>query len=138
MIRPATPDDSERLAALFTQLGYPTPASTIRERLQRLSDATTVFVAVERDEPTGVVAVELYDDFVVGRRAVILGLVIDELARNRGIGATLLRAAEIWAAQRNAPLLVVRSNVIRDDAHRFYAREGYRRVKSQHIFEKRL
>ena len=32
----------------------------------------------------------------------------------------------------------VRSNVVRDRAHAFYEREGYRKVKVQQVFEKRV
>jgi len=35
-------------------------------------------------------------------------------------------------------LMVVRSRVARERAHRFYEREGYALVKTSHIFEKRL
>jgi GNAT superfamily N-acetyltransferase len=94
------------------------------------------FVAVEGESLVGFVAVSLSSDFIVGERALILGLVVGEQTRGKGIGADLLRAAESWAFERGAPAVVVRSNVIRDRAHRFYEREGYRRVKSQHIFEK--
>lgn len=32
----------------------------------------------------------------------------------------------------------VRSNVIRERAHRFYEREGYARIKAQAVFRKQL
>lgn len=76
-------------------------------------------------------------DFIVGKRAIILGLVVASGSRNEGVGTNLLSAAEGWAFGHGAAAVAVRSNVIRDRAHRFYERNGYRRVKSQHIFEKR-
>lgn len=55
-----------------------------------------------------------------------------------GVGATLLAAAEAWAAARGHDTLRVRSNVIRVDAHRFYERLGYERVKQSLVFQKHL
>jgi GNAT superfamily N-acetyltransferase len=134
-IRGATPDDADRLSPLFTQLGYPTGVPLIESRLRSLDPRTTVLVAERDSTLLGFVAVSVYPAFIV-EEAVILALVVEEAVRNEGVGATLLRAAENWAAERGAATIVVRSNVMREDAHRFYEREGYRRKKSQHIFEK--
>ena len=134
-IRACTPNDAERLSPLFAQLGYPAAVELIAARLHALDPKTTVLVAQHDAKIVGFVAVSVYPEFIV-EEAVVLGLVVDEAARNEGIGAELLRAAENWAWERGAASIVVRSNVVREDAHRFYQREGYRRQKSQHIFEK--
>lgn len=135
-IRTATPGDVARLRPLFAQLGYPTDENVIAARLLALGTAATVLLATRNDAILGFVAVSVAPEFIV-EEAVILGLVVDETARNDGVGATLLRAAEAWAYGKGATTVTVRSNVVREDAHRFYEREGYRRKKSQHIFEKR-
>jgi GNAT superfamily N-acetyltransferase len=137
-IRPATIGDAEKLVPLFAQLGYPTGASLIEARLRELDANSSVLVAARESALLGFVGVAMQPDFIVGKCAIVLGLVVADGARNRGIGAELLRAAEAWAAQSGARTIVVRSNVIREDAHRFYEREGYRRLKSQHVYEKPL
>lgn len=134
-IRRATPVDAAALVPLFTQLGYPTTETIIAWRLRSLDSQATVLVAENRSKILGFVAASVRPDFVE-ERAVVEGLVVDAEARNAGIGAQLLHAAEVWAAGAGARAMLVRSNVVREDAHRFYAREGYRRRKSQHIFEK--
>lgn len=135
-IRDAAPADAAALAPLFEQLGYPTSAEQIRNRL-KLSDADArVLVAADGEQIRGFVAVAMSDDFIVGRRGTILGMVVAEGARSAGIGATLLEAAQAWAFERGARRVAVRSNVIRDRAHRFYERQGYTRIKSQNVFEK--
>jgi ribosomal protein S18 acetylase RimI-like enzyme len=136
-LRAARARDVERLAPLFEQLGYPADPPEIRARLEGLRDNSRVLVAVTERGLLGFVAVEISRDFIVGKRATILGLVVADGSRSEGIGATLLDAAEAWAFQRGAAVVSVRSNVIRDAAHRFYERQGYRRIKSQHVFEKR-
>jgi len=47
-------------------------------------------------------------------------------------------AAEQWARVHGFALMRVRSNVVRERAHRFYEREGYARVKTQAVFRKAL
>lgn len=70
--------------------------------------------------------------------AEILALVVDEQARSRGVGATLVARAETWAAERALGLIRVRANVVRERAHRFYVRLGYSELKRQIAFAKTL
>ena len=56
--------------------------------------------------------------------------------RSAGIGAAMMAAAEAWAQERGAAFLELTSNATRTDAHRFYARLGY---KQSHLgFKKKL
>jgi len=68
--------------------------------------------------------------------AEIGGLIVDGAQRSKGIGTALMRAAESWAAARGYARVLVRSNVIRAEAHEFYERLGFSRFKSQAIFSK--
>jgi len=72
-----------------------------------------------------------------GIYAEIVSLVVSEKERGNGIGAGLLREAEKWASQR-VNKIRVRANVVRDDAHKFYSRQGYEHTKSQKVFIKRV
>ena len=127
-IRPGQSDEAAALADLSTQLGYPSDAETMRERLMQVRDAGAgeVFVAVDAASAvlgwTHVVP-RLHIEEVPF--AELAGLVVGDSARSRGIGALLLRAAEDWARNRGFARLRVRSNVVRERAHRFYLREGY-------------
>jgi hypothetical protein len=46
--------------------------------------------------------------------------------------------AENWAAAMQYAKVSVRSNVIREDAHRFYTRLGYRETKRQAVLSREL
>jgi Acetyltransferase (GNAT) family. len=70
--------------------------------------------------------------------AELLGLVVDARRRSGGVGARLVEEAERWAVARGHFTIRVRSNVIREDAHRFYFRSGYRLSKRQAVFTKDL
>jgi len=70
--------------------------------------------------------------------AEIGGLVVDEKNRGKGIGRVLLAATENWAKSRDISTIVVRSNVIRQEAHEFYPNLGFTHVKSQHVYQKKI
>ena len=149
-VRPATPEDAAAIACLADQLGYPTAPDDMRGRLTaRMGHpGETVLVAEFPGEsdakpgPAEVVGfVHLFDTPpLVGnpRTVEIGGLVVDADSRSGGIGASLLRAAEDWAARHGGDIVRVRSNVVRTDAHRFYERHGYATVKRQVVFERRI
>ena len=67
-------------------------------------------------------------------RAATLG----DVPRSGGVGKDLLEAAERWAREHGCRTMTVRSRITRERAHRFYEREGYRRVKTSHVFGKPL
>jgi GNAT superfamily N-acetyltransferase len=68
--------------------------------------------------------------------AVIGGLVVREDTRGLGVGKRLCLEVEQWARSKSIPLVRVRSQIKREDAHRFYLRDGYRKVKTSLVFEK--
>jgi len=108
-------------------------------RLAGLGADDGVFVA--SDEALGVVGwihVSLLRHLESDPYAEIVGLVVREGARGAGVGAGLVDAARAWARERGLTRLDVRSNVVREDAHRFYVREGFREVKRQAVLTLRL
>ena len=66
------------------------------------------------------------------------GVCTESPSTSTGVGAALLAVAEDWARAQGFSTMRLRSNVIRERAHRFYEREGYRRIKSQAVFRKPL
>lgn len=71
-------------------------------------------------------------------RAEVNGLVVADDERSRGAGRLLLQAAEEWAREHGCKSMSVRSNVIRERAHQFYARNGYEHYKTQKAFRKAI
>ncbi|MGH8216749.1 MAG: GNAT family N-acetyltransferase [Rhodanobacteraceae bacterium] len=140
-IRAATAADASELAVLCGQLGYPADASTIARRLDAIVEhhAGAVLVA-ESDEGAvvGWAEASLQRHLVHDPRVMLAGLVVAEGSRNHGVGVALLRAVEAWSREHGADELIVRSNVLRERAHRFYQREGYVEKKRQAMFLKRL
>ncbi len=122
------------------QLGYDVPAPAVSERLQRLGERRDVFVATDGDgeRVVGWAALLIDEPFVEGFGAFLEGLIVDEAARSRGIGAALLEAVEARARERGCAEIRVQSNVLRERAHSFYERNGYVKVKAQYRLRKPL
>jgi GNAT superfamily N-acetyltransferase len=68
----------------------------------------------------------------------VVGLVIDETVRSRGVGKLLLQKAEAWAKHAGCKSMSVRSNVKRKRAHEFYEKNGYEHYKTQKAFRKNI
>ena len=140
-IRPSRSDDVAALADLSTQLGYPAAADTLSERLARVrSDGVgEVLVAADADgRVLGWTHVVPRLHLEESPFAELAGLVVGDGARGAGVGAALLSAAEQWARAHGFAQFRVRSNVVRERAHRFYLREGYVERKRQVVFDKTL
>lgn len=140
-VRPARPGDLDRLTELCGQLGYPAVPEEVARRLTALSGRPdhAVLVAVdEADRPVAWVHVGEVHRLESGPFAEVGGLVVDEPVRGSGIGGRLMAEAEAWARERGVLVLRVRSNVTRTRTHEFYARLGYSRRKTSHVFEKSL
>jgi GNAT superfamily N-acetyltransferase len=141
IIRLAEPPDHARIAELAEQLSYPSTPEEIARRLQGLQHAAenAVFVAeLESGEIAGWIAVFVYRTVEADARAEVSGLVVDERYRSQRAGEHLLARAEDWARGNGCQTIGLRSNVIRDRAHKFYERHGYAHVKTQKAFRKQL
>jgi len=140
VIRLATVEDAERVAALSTQLGYPTAPEEMQQRLAQVGrdEAHAIYVAAQDGWVAGWVHVCVRPLVQVDRAAEIEGLVVDEACRDRGIGHLLIQQAEQWMRERDCDTAYVRSNIVRERAHSFYEELGYENIKTSLTFRKML
>jgi GNAT superfamily N-acetyltransferase len=141
MIRPVRAHDQARVAELAGQLSYPATTEEIAQRLQglqRTAEAAVFVAEQETGEIAGWIAVFVYRTVEADARAEVSGLVVDERFRSQRVGEHLLARAEEWARANGCQAIGLRSNVIRDRAHKFYVRHGYAHVKTQKAFRKQL
>lgn len=126
-LRPASPADADRIAALFTEEGYPAAGSTIEVRLERfVAAAGLVVVAEDAGEILGFVAVHLmprfeHDDTI----ARVLALVVEAGARGRGIGHLLMGDVERIARDVGAAFIEVTAGHHRPEARQLYESLDY-------------
>ncbi len=127
IVRPATVDDAERIAGLFTDEGYPSGPSDIVDRLERFaSEHSRVIVAENGGEVLGFIAVHALPRFEHSDRVLrIMALVVDPGVRERGIGRLLMEEAERLGREVGAAFAEVTAGHHRPDARRLYEDLGY-------------
>jgi GNAT superfamily N-acetyltransferase len=140
IIRLMEPRDIDRVADLLTQLGYPSTSQQIARRFTRIDGRAdqALLVADDRNGVVGWMHVGAHPSLESDESAEILGLVVADGQRSRGIGAALVSAAEAWAIGHGCQVIRVRSRITRDGAHAFYERGGFERIKTQHCFQKHI
>ncbi|MGC8633810.1 MAG: GNAT family N-acetyltransferase [Candidatus Limnocylindrales bacterium] len=126
-LRPAQATDAAAIAALLSAEGYPAGPGDILERLERWNDGrSAVLVATAREEVVGFVAVHVMPRFEHGDWiARVLALVVDEGARERGVGRELMEAAERHALESGCAFIEVTAGRHRPGALQLYESVGY-------------
>jgi N-acetylglutamate synthase-like GNAT family acetyltransferase len=137
-IRDALADDADSIAALLSQLGYPTEPDAVVRRLLRLRETGDDVVVAEVDGGVAGLAhlhaapALEYD----GEVAKLAALVVDEAYRGTGVGRALVDAMEARARRRGCVLFFLTTAEHRSDAHAFYRRLGLEHTGRR--FAKRL
>jgi len=135
-IRKAVLDDAAAIAALTTELGYVADTPAVTDRLRRLSDRVddVVFVAEEDGVIAGWIQAHTCVVLESGFRMEIVGLIVSDRFRRRGVGKLLVREVESWGREVGALVFSVRSNVLRVESHAFYPALGYEKTKTQAVY----
>ena len=134
--------DAEVVAALAGELGYPSETAAIGARIRAISESDLLLVAVDAgdkaidDKAIGFIQAHRVCIIEVGFRVEILGLVVSSSVRRSGIARRLIEEAETWAKNIGADAISVRSNTKRIEAHLFYPARGYKKIKTQAVYEK--
>jgi GNAT superfamily N-acetyltransferase len=138
-IRKARLEDALPVASLLSELGYPTDEQQARGRLERLAEEphTTILVAELEGEVVGLAGVRAerlleHDD----ASARLIALVVAQRQRRRGVGRSLVEAAEEEARALGCFRIVLTSADRRSDTHAFYVAAGYEQTGRR--FAKRL
>lgn len=138
-IRDATPDDFETVAALLVELGGARPPlpedATSRARVRRVYDEHLararagrglVLLAEEDGRAVGLLTGDVRERLNHATPEVWLAdVVVTQAARGQGVGKALLARAVAFARGLGAHRICLESGHWRQDAHRFYKREGW-------------
>jgi GNAT superfamily N-acetyltransferase len=127
VLRPATADDAERIATLFTEEGYPAGPSDIVARLERFESIYSRVVVADHDgELLGFIAFHALPRFEHDDRIIrVLALVVDSGARERGVGHLLMEEAEHAGREVSAAFVEVTAGHHRPDARHLFESLGY-------------
>jgi GNAT superfamily N-acetyltransferase len=126
-LRAATDADAGRIAALFTDEGYPAGAADIVERLARFGSAhSQVIVADFEGDVLGFIALHALPRFEHSDRILrIVALVVDAGVRDRGVGHLLMEEAERLGRELGVAFVEVTAGHHRADARHLYESLGY-------------
>lgn len=133
--------DAAAIARLVCEMGYTATAGEVTERLAIMlaDDRYLLLVAVDPNGGlVGLINAERRLNIESGISFEITGLVVSAHVRRLGVGTALVAAAERWAVAQRASQLRVRSNIVRAEAHGFYAQCGYVIQKTQHCYAKSM
>jgi len=139
-IREIAISDAEAAARLSVELGYPVSTADMEARIRRIANSPdhVVFVGCVENSVVGWIDVGVVNHLQAEPSGEIGGFVVASGCRSTGFGQQLVLRAEAWARDRGLKRMVVRSQIAREAAHRFYLREGYERVKTSAVFTKAL
>lgn len=140
-VRVIAPEDAAAVAELTGQLGYPASVVEITERIKALltrAENQVGFVASRGNEVVGWIEASIVHHLQSAPHALIGGLVVKDGVRSLGIGRRLCAEVEEWSKGKGMNVLRVTSRMTREDAHRFYLRDGFRQTKTSAVFEKVL
>jgi predicted N-acetyltransferase YhbS len=141
LVRVISREDAAAVAELSGQLGYKVTEEMVAEQIQNLAAraaSQVVFVACVGAEVVGWIEAAITHHLQSAPYSLIGGLVVREGMRGLGIGKKLCAAVEAWSKEKGMETVRVTSRSTREDAHRFYLREGYERIKTSAVFEKVL
>jgi GNAT superfamily N-acetyltransferase len=126
-IRAATGADTERLASLLTDEGYPAGPTDLARRVERFAAPSSgVLVAEQAGEVLGFVAYHRVPRFESdGWFIRVVTLVVDPGARERGIAKALLADVERVAREEGDAFLEVTAGHHRPDARQLFESVGY-------------
>jgi GNAT superfamily N-acetyltransferase len=129
-IRPFNSDDVEPLAELMSDLGYPTTADQMKQRMKYIEAEPNyyTFVATMNGIVVGMIGIRqvfYYEED--GCATQISALVTKKEFEGQGVGTALIRFSEKWAVDHHSNGLYLTSGMKpeRIRAHEFYKKQGF-------------
>ncbi len=140
IIRSATKDDCAEITRLTGELGYPSSEDKVKEILTMVLNHDDHRLLVAVSENKLVAYIHLVCSVRIGSDPFIevAAFVVHGDFRKKGIGKNMINEAEIWANQKNYKFIRIRSNIIREEAYKFFLQLGFTNLKTQEVFLKQL
>ncbi len=138
-IRTLLVTDCPYLIDLMDQLGHPANQAELVQRFQSLTSSQEDLLLVAENESKsicGFLHARVSKTIHYSPSVEICALVVSHKARNLGLGKSLMDSAEQWAQKKGYEIILLRSNIKRDDAHKFYASLGYEVIGTSHFLQK--
>ena len=133
-------NDAEDIAVLNSELGYSVTAGLVRKQIRRIQEQTRdrVFIARNGEHAAGYIHLTPYELLFDDPLMNVMGLVVLEEYRRRGIASALMKHAERYAKENGYSGIRLSSGSARTGAHEFYESLGYVSRKTHRHFIKRF
>lgn len=136
VIREMNEADGEAVNALSIQLGYPSSAEKMKERISVIIGHMDhcAYVAEYNQNVIGWIHA-FYTIRIESEPFIeIAGLVVDQDFRKINAGRALVSRVSSWSLSKGIKSVRVRSATTRTGAHEFYSCLGFKKVKEQAVF----
>jgi len=138
-IRPIHPHEADAVARMVHDLardvGVPFKPKLTGDALRKALDLVDVVVAEEGGQLLGAcLGLMTYSTWRAARGLYVVDLFVSSAARNRKLGALLLRAAGARARTRGASFIKLEVDHANDGAARFYERFGFQKHEEDQLF----
>ncbi len=118
----------EQMAELTSREGMPVTGPELEARLEELPREDRLLLAVDGEALLGYAHVHVSRELIRDTGAEIAVVIVHPAHRRRGVGRTLVAAAETWARQSDRARLLMRTDVVRTPAHAFFVALGYQQT----------
>lgn len=141
IFRNASSDDTQAIALLLSDLGYPSSIDAVRLRYKNVFDHNDYKTLLAIDNSGCIVGmVGMLQSLSYehdGKYIRILAMVVSKENRNKGIGKLLINEAKVWAKEIGADTIVLNSGnrQERHGAYVFYQKMGFE-IKSSGFIKK--
>jgi GNAT superfamily N-acetyltransferase len=113
------------LHTLLVEDGVRFEAEELRARLANLPKEDRLLIALDGEHLAGFAHLRVARDLTVGEAAEVVAILVAKTYRRQGVGRHLIAAAETWALESGRARLLLRTDVIRTEAHAFFTALGY-------------
>ena len=138
-VRVTRESDAAEFARLCAQWGYPIGEERCSTCISKVLASKNEGLNSAEFEPGNLVGwahVQTRDIIAASSFGEIVGIVVDESSRRRGVGRVLIDRCVQWSLEQGIDKMHVKSNSIRSEAHSFYPNIGYELEKTQHSYRR--
>ena len=140
ILRDVKKEDSKGVTKLAEELGYPSSEKKVSEILETVIEHDDHRMIVAENENELIGYIHMVSSLSVGsdRFVEIAALSVLDEYRKKGIGKALIAESNNMAEEKGIEYVRIRSNIIRQEAHKFFEQRGFRNLKTQEVFIKKI
>jgi ribosomal protein S18 acetylase RimI-like enzyme len=132
----AEPDHAHEVKDLLKQLGYESQESELISSLSKQDPNSEVFIAKKGTQVIAFMSLIYFYYFPIQKSLCrITAIVVDENARNTGIGKRLIGFASIQAQTKSCAQLEVTTSLVRKTTQAYYERIGFKKASYRYYLD---